>query len=193
MTSRMSRALELARLAGAAGEVPVGAVIVGGCTPPPGPLPDPIISCHTMGGPIAYDPPASNAGVDVTITSLPGFEIEGCTPMTSALTYSATVTDVVAVLPAFTCGTKAEGQVWGSGTGRILWDDGAVTRFHVDVLGTASANSWWLELEFTACRWSGATATVRMVPASSAGDCVNVPVTSAVLANVTPFEVHPAA
>ena len=172
--------------------VAVGVVIVGGCAPPPGPLPDPIISCHTMGGPIAYDPPASNAGVDVTITSLPGFEIEGCTPMTSTLTYGATVTDVVAVLPAFTCGTKAEGQVWGSGTGRIFWDDGAATRFHVDVVGTGSANSWSLELDFTAGRWAGATATVGMIPASSVGDCVNVPVTSAVLANVTPFEVHPA-
>lgn len=170
----------------------VGAVILGGCAPPPGPLPDPIISCHTMGGPIAYDPPASNAGVDVTITSLPGFEIEGCTPMTSALTYSAEVTNVVAVLPAFTCGAKPEGQVQGTGTGRILWDDGALTRFDLDILGTGSANSWSLVLDFTAGRWAGATATVGMIPSSSVGDCVNVPVTQAVLSNVTPFLVHPA-
>lgn len=172
--------------------VALGAVALAGCTPPPGPLPDPIISCHTMGGPIAYDPPASNAGVDVSITSLAGFEIQGCTPMTSALTYAATVSDVVAVLPGFTCGPKPEGALLGTGTGRLFWDDGAVTRFALDVLGTGSANSWSLELHFTAGRWAGATATVGMIPTSSVGDCVNVPVTSAVLANTTPFVVHPA-
>lgn len=172
--------------------VAVGALIVVGCAPPPGPLPDPIISCHTMGGPIAYDPPASNAGVDVTITSQPGFEIQGCTPNTGALTYAATVSDVVAVLPGFTCGTKPEGQLVGTGTGRLTWDDDAVTRFDLDIVATGSANSWSLVLDFTAGRWAGATATVGMIPSSSVGDCVNVPVTSAVLANVTPFVVHPA-
>jgi hypothetical protein len=174
--------------------VALGAVALAGCTPPPGPLPDPIISCHTMGGPIAYEPPASNAGVDVTITSLPGVEIEGCTPMTSTLTYGATVFDVVAVLPGFTCGGggAASGELLGTGTGRLLWDDGAVTRFALDVLATGSANSWSLEFHFTAGRWAGATATVGMIPTSSVGDCVNVPVTSAVLANTTPFVVHPA-
>ena len=170
----------------------VGAALLVGCAPPPGPLPDPIISCHTMGGPISYDPPASNAGVDVTITSLPGFEIQGCTPMTSALTYGATVSDVVAVMPGFTCSGKPAGQILGTGTGRLTWDDGAVTRFHVDVVATGSPNSWSLAFVFTAGRWAGATATVGMIPTSSVGDCVNVPVTSAVLANVTPFVVHPA-
>lgn len=170
----------------------LGAATLAGCAPPPGPLPDPVISCHTMGGPIAYDPPASNAGVDVTITSLPGFEIEGCTPMTSALTYGATVSHVVAVLPEFTCGPTPEGALVGSGTGRLTWDDGAGTRFDVDVIGTGSANSWSLELRFTAGRWTGSTATVAMIPTSSVGNCVNDPVTSAVLANVTPFVVRPA-
>ena len=60
------------------------------------------------------------------------------------------------------------------------------------MIGTGSANSWSLELHFTRGRWVGATATVEMVPTSSVGNCVNVPVTSAVLANVTPFVVHPA-
>jgi hypothetical protein len=171
----------------------LAAALLVGCAPPPppGPLPDPIISCHTMGGPIAYEPPASNAGVDVTITSLPGFTIEGCTPNTSILVERATVSDVVAVLPGFTCGAKPYGQLLGSGTGRIVWEDGASTRFDVDVVATGSLNSWSLELEFAAGRWAGATAKVVMVPSSSVGNCVEVPVTSAVLANVTPFVVHP--
>jgi hypothetical protein len=101
------------------------------------------------------------------------------------------VSNVVAVLPGFTCGAKPEGTLVGTGTGRLTWDDGAVTRFDLDVVATGSANSWTLELQFTAGRWAGASATVGMIPASSVGDCVNVPVTSAVLANTTPFVVRP--
>ncbi len=169
----------------------MAAALLVGCAPPPGPLPDPIISCHTMGGPIAYEPPASNAGVDVTITSLPGFTIDGCTPFTSLLVERATVSDVVAVLPGFTCGVRPQGQLIGSGTGRIVWEDGGATRFDVGVVATGSLNSWSLEMDFTKGRWAGATAEVVMVPTSSVGNCVDVPVTSAVLANVTPFVVHP--
>ncbi len=170
-----------------------GAAVLAACGPPPGPpnWPDPMLSCQTMGGSIAYDPAASDAGVDATITALPGFQISGCTPNTSTLIYGGTITEATAVLPGFTCGTKAEGELLGSGDGRIAWDDGSATPFDVDLLATGSANSWNLVLDFTAGRWAGASATVTLIPTSSVGNCIYVPVTSAVLANITPFLVHP--
>lgn len=175
----------------AAAVAAIGVIALAGCVPhPPPELPDPIISCDTFGGAIAYDPPASNAGVDVTITSDEA-TISDCTPNTATLTYAAAMTNVVAVLPGFTCGPQFSGELLGSGSGRITWDDGAVTYVSFDVVTTSSAGTWDLDMAFTKGRWKGATAEVRVAVVSSVGDCVFQPVTSAALTNTTPFVVHP--
>lgn len=170
----------------------IGVLALAGCVPPPEPeLPDPILTCNELSGSISYDPPASNAGVDVTITSGPDVALDSCVSNTSALIDRAELRDVVAVLPGFTCGIVAAGQQLGSGTGRIFWGDGAVSRVQLDVVANGVANSWDLEFSFTKGRWSGATASVTMVAVSSAGNCVEVPVSSAFLANTSPFVVRP--
>ncbi|MFZ4519992.1 MAG: hypothetical protein ACOYOP_16495 [Microthrixaceae bacterium] len=160
--------------------------------PPPGPLPDPIISCRSLGGPITYDPPAGNAGVDVTITIGAGAGLANCTDNTSNLIESASLGGTF-VLPAFTCGVSPDGTEIGAGSGSIRWSNGAVSAYDATLRSPGSPNQFILELRITSGLWKGATATVGLGVVSSVGNCVQVPVTSAVLASQGPFILHPAA
>lgn len=170
----------------------VAATAACACPPPGAPLPDPIISCLSLSGPITYDPPAGNAGVDVTITIGAGAGLANCTDNTSNLIESASLGGTF-VLPTFTCGVSPAGTVIGTGSGSVRWSDGAVSAYDATLRSPGSANEFLLDLRLTSGLWRGATATVGLGVVSSVGNCVQVPVTSAVITSQGPFVLHPAA
>jgi hypothetical protein len=171
--------------------------MVASCTmdPPPGPLPDPIISCATIGGPISYSPPAQSllVPVDITITLQPGAALSGCIDNTgtSSNITAGTITSATFLLPSFTCGVHAVGVVWGTGNGQIVWSNAAVSNWSAVFRGNGAAIGDDLEFTITSGLWTGATASVPMVPTSSDGNCVTTPVTNAVFGNTAPFVLHP--
>jgi hypothetical protein len=170
------------------------AVVAGatGCVhPPPAPLPDPIITCQSLGGPITYDPPADNTGSDVTITVGPGAALEDCTDNTGNLITGASISGTL-LLPDFTCAVAPEGAEIGGGSGSFGWSNGSNSAFSAVLRSPGTANQFVLEVQITSGLWTGATAAVLLGVVSSDGNCVSVPVTEAVLAALEPFVLRPA-
>lgn len=161
------------------------------CASPPAPLPDPIISCDAVGGPISYSPGASNAGVDLTITAEPGAALSGCTDNTGHGLTGATITASF-LMPAFVCGGAPAGTEIGSGFGSFTWSNGSTSDFGAVLRSPGTPNQFILEVENTAGLWVGAHATVTLGVVTSNGNCVNTPVTEAELGAVEIFELHPA-
>ena len=170
--------------------VVLGLVSAGCAGGPPAADPDPLVSCSSLSGSISYTPPAQNAGVGVTIDALPGTGLAGCTDRTGSGITSASIS-VSALFPAFQCGLSSVGAVVGSGTGRIGWSDGSVSDVSVSVLTRNSG--FVVEFTVTGGRWPGARASLSIVVTSSQGNCTPAaPVTSATIASIGPFELHPA-
>jgi alpha-tubulin suppressor-like RCC1 family protein len=140
---------------------------------------------------VSYSPPAQNQGVDVTVTTQPGVSLSGCTDHTgSGITGGSVSAELL--FPALQCGVHAAGVVWGTGTGRVDWSDGATSTWSVSVVGDGTAGGLVLEFSFTGGLWTGATASIPMLTTSSDGNCTTVPVTTAMFASTGAFVLHPA-
>ena len=163
-------------------------VLAAACvTPPePPPLPDPIITCQVLGGPISYDPPADTSGADVTITAEPGAAVSDCADNTPNLISGASISGSF-LLPGFDCEVSPAGTEVGSGTGTLGWSNGRQSVFTATFFSPGTAGRFLLELEITSGLWAGATASLILQVVSSVGDCWTTPVTEAVLAATGPF------
>jgi alpha-tubulin suppressor-like RCC1 family protein len=149
-------------------------------------LPDPIITCQVLGGPISYDPPADTSGADVTITAEPGAAVSDCTDNTPNLISGASISGSF-LLPGFDCEVSPAGTEVGSGTGTLGWSNGRQSVFTATFFSPGTPGRFLLELEITSGLWAGATASLILQVVSSVGDCWTTPVTEAVLAATGPF------
>ncbi|MFM7068087.1 MAG: hypothetical protein ACKOYM_01380 [Actinomycetes bacterium] len=165
------------------------AVVAVGCTPPPAPLPDPILTCEALSGSITYDPPADSSGADVHL-EIQSASLAGCVDHTGGGVTSARILGTF-VLLEFTCGVKPAGSEIGTGIGRFDWSNGTSSDFSAVLRSPGSPNQFGVEFRITSGRWAGATADVQVGVVSSVGNCVQVPVTEAVLGSLEPFVLHP--
>jgi alpha-tubulin suppressor-like RCC1 family protein len=166
-------------------------VVAAGCAPtPPPPLPDPIITCATLGGDITYSPPASTAGVDITINAQPGTGLSGCSDHTGSGITAGTFQSTSFLLPAYACSSGPAGTEWGSGTGEIRWSNASTSAFTARLI-SGSPYASTIEFTFTGGMWAGARASLPFTVTSSSGDCVTVPVTTASVSSTAPFVLRP--
>ena len=168
-------------------------VVASSCVdpPPPAPLPDPIITCDTLLGPISYSPPATTATQDVTIAAEPGAGLSDCVDNTGIGVAGAEVTASI-VMPA-PCVPAPGGTTVGTGSVQLWWNDGAVSRMDATLVAVgAPAGGWVLELTVTTGRWVGARGSVSVQVTTSDGDCVSTPVANATIVSREPLVLRPA-
>ena len=160
------------------------------CAPAPEPqLPDPVITCASVGGDVLADPPAS-PGLDVTAEFQSNWALSGCTDHTGGGVTGGTFEATSLLIPDIEC-FPPSGTVWGTGSGQIRWSNRGASQFDARLVYTGTNNDLGiLELEITGGMWTGARASFVLRPTAAEGNCFDTPLTSLTLVNRAPVVVR---